>query len=367
MRDSNEKWLAVVNVHAGSGRTAHLWKKAESLLHELGVDYDSRMTLHEGHATELAFNGAQRGIRSFIAVGGDGTIHEVLGGIMSYVEAVGDTLSDYALAVIPIGSGNDWIRSHNIPLDVETAVRLLSRGSFVMQDVFKATILPQSDSAFADKADSGRAGYVGEADKKGYSGEAGYVGEAEKKEYIGEAEDGKYRKSEVSYMANVGGVGYDSRVCETVNRWKSKGRHGSLLYIKSLICNFFHYSHMNVEIECDGELTFSGETYSIAFGNGRYSGGGIAQTPEAVFNDGLLEVTIIPRYSRLRILREIPKLFAGRILSVKGIIARKARSVIVRPIGTDREKVEIDGEIVGPVPVLIALCPGRLRVLHQEM
>ncbi len=356
MQDISEKWTAVVNVHAGSGRTIHLWEKAKSLMQSCGIDFVCRMTLHELHATEIAFEAAQRGCRKFIAVGGDGTVHEVLGGIMSYVEAAGAVLSEYTLAVIPIGSGNDWIRTHNIPSDVEKAGKLIARGSFSMQDVFKATVLPVDDAAFG-----GTSGPAGEMQAPVRQG-GGTVAVAEAR-----SDAVRLARSEVSYMVNIGGIGYDSRICATVNRWKSAGRHGSLLYIKSLIYNFFHYKYMNVEIECDGQKAYSGETFSIAFGNGRYSGGGLPQTPEAVFNDGLLDVTIIPRYSKLRILREIPKLFAGRILSVDGIIARKVRSVIVRPTGPEREGVEIDGEIVGPVPVLISACPGQIRVLHQDI
>ncbi|MCD8312535.1 MAG: hypothetical protein LUC24_00055 [Bacteroidales bacterium] len=370
MQDLSDNWIAVVNLHAGAGKTAHLWDRAKSLLVSRGINFECRETRRERHATDIVFNAAQQGYKRFIAVGGDGTVHETLGGIMSYVEAVGEDLSDFTLAVIPIGSGNDWIKTHNIPLDVEVAVGLIAADSFSMQDVVKATVLSENDTAFAASAGSGAGsgfGMVGEdSDKSG----VGSTGVSEKVGYdmagvTGTAVDSRYARSEVSYMVNIGGIGYDSRICDTVNRWKEAGRHGSLLYLKSLFYNFFHYKFMNVDIECDGQKTYSGETFSIAFGNGKYSGNGLLQTPEAVFNDGLLEVTIIPRYSKLRILRELPKFFAGKILTINGVIAKKVRSVIVRPIAADRETCEIDGEIIGPVPVLLTVCPGQLRVLHQ--
>ncbi len=385
MSDLSEKWVAVVNPKSGSGKTGHLWERAKARLEERRIDFEIRVTERILHAVELVRSAAEEGCRRFIAVGGDGPVHEVLGGIMAYVEKAGALLSDFVLAVIPIGSGNDWIRTHNVPRDVDAAVDLLAEGSFALQDVFKAeagVAVGSSASASAETA----------VRRDGTSDEA--TGSAASAE------------TAVSYMVNIGGIGYDSNICDTVNRWKEAGRKGVSLYIKSLIYNFFRYKGTAVEVECDGEIVHSGATFTIAFGNGLYSGGGLMQVPEARYDDGLIDVTVIPRYSKWYILSKLPKFFAGGILDIKGVIARKAKSIVVRPLGSSSagsagllgsvgsssagssapldsasaqgrsassrcslpdtpEVIEIDGEILGRLPLRLTVCPGQLRVLHK--
>ncbi len=337
MDELSEKWVAVVNPKSGSGKTGHLWERAKSLMSARGLDFEIRVTQHVMHAVELVRSAAEAGYRRFIAVGGDGTVHEVLGGIMAYVERAGEKLEDFVLAVIPIGSGNDWIRTHNVPLDVEVAVELIAEGSYALQDVFKAV---------AGSSEVGSAASGGSGRQDGASGEASV-------------------SPAVSYMANIGGIGYDSNICDTVNRWKEAGRQGASLYLKSLIYNFFRYKGTAVEVECDGEIVHSGATFTIAFGNGLYSGGGLMQVPEARFDDGLIDVTVVPRYSKWYILSKLPKFFAGGILKINGVIARKCRSVTVRPLGPTPEVIEIDGEILGRLPLRLTVCHGQLRVLHK--
>ena len=174
MQESEQVWLAVVNLHAGSGKTASLWKAAEKLMDRMDIRHDNKYTDFKYHAAEIAYEAAASGFRKFIAVGGDGTIHEVLEGIMKYVGECSSSrrsvrISDFYLAVIPIGSGNDWIRIHNIGYRAGDTLKLIRENSFVSQDIVKVT-------AITDAA--GRAGTEG--------------------------------SEKVSSMVNVGGVGFDT-------------------------------------------------------------------------------------------------------------------------------------------------------------
>lgn len=330
-------WTAVVNPHAGGGRTLHYWRKAQMLLETAGIGYEAVHTDCKYHAVEIAFDAAGRGCRKFIAVGGDGTVHEVLDGIMTFLEdsvnkGLHLSLNDFTLAVLPIGSGNDWIKAHNLPLDIKTAVELIAANSFSMQDVVRMCVLDP---------------------------ECGYGARILRK----------------SYMINIGGIGFDARICERVNMQKDRGRKGKFLYVKSLLYNLMKFKPFPVEIECDGKVIFSGQCYSVAFGNGQYSGGGMRQTPDAIVDDGLLDVTVIPPFSIFRILREAPKLFTGRLLTVKELVTARARSVLVRVLGSAEarlsgrpaagEIVEIDGEVVGKVPVKLDVWPEKINVLHR--
>lgn len=319
-------WFTIVNLHAGSGKTVSIWRKAEILLAEAGIPYDNKYTDCKYHATEIAFQAASEGYRKFIAVGGDGTIHEVLEGIMKYVcgtESV--SVSDFSIAVIPIGSGNDWIRIHGINRNLERTIELIRNESLVRQDVVRVSVFdPVAEPEQLLSAEPVR----------------------------------------TSYMVNIGGVGFDARVCERVNEQKLEGKKGKLLYINSLLYNLFHFKPFSATVFCDGRKLFEGGCFSIAVGTGKYSGGGLRQTPDAVFDDGLLDYTVIPPFSVARILKEAPKLFTGRLLTVKELICGKCKSLTVAPFRSRAELVEVDGEIVGNVPVRFDVLPQQINVLH---
>lgn len=328
--DNSTIWLAVVNPHAGSGRTASEWKKAEQMLISRGIAFTCRMTDCRQHATEIACRAAEEGYRRFIAVGGDGTIHEVLGGIAC---AIGNArlnggkmdLSEFYLAVIPVGSGNDWIKAHGITHDTASVVGLIEKGSFALQDIAKVTVLEHS---------------------RGNEGGDMLV-------------PGPY-----SYMVNIGGAGLDARVCDRVNYQKNHGKKGRMLYINSLVYNLVHGDIFNVSIECDGNVVYDGECLSVAFGIGQYSGGGLRQTPDAVTDDGLLDYTVIPPVSVMEMLKDGPRLFNGTFTKADFLVCGRCRSMTVYTAPGHTAPVEVDGEIVGALPVRIEILPQQINVLH---
>lgn len=328
--DNSTIWLAVVNPHAGSGRTASEWKKAEQMLISRGIAFTCRMTDCRQHATEIACRAAEEGYRRFIAVGGDGTIHEVLGGIAC---AIGNArlnggkmdLSEFYLAVIPVGSGNDWIKAHGITHDTASVVGLIEKGSFALQDIAKVTVLEHS---------------------RGKEGGDMLV-------------PGPY-----SYMVNIGGAGLDARVCDRVNYQKNHGKKGRMLYINSLVYNLVHGDIFNVSIECDGNVVYDGECLSVAFGIGQYSGGGLRQTPDAVTDDGLLDYTVIPPVSVMEMLKDGPRLFNGTFTKADFLVCGRCRSMTVYTALGHTAPVEVDGEIVGALPVRIEILPQQINVLH---
>lgn len=314
----SEKWLAVVNVFAASRKAGSVWKKAATCLEDAGVSYEAEFTGGKFNATELSRNAASRGYRKFIAVGGDGTVHDVLNGIAEYVYSTPDAhLADFTLAVLPVGSGNDWVKSVGVSQDVRQAVSYIASGSTGKQDVVRVSVLDPSDATGAPLS--------------------------------------------VSYMSNVGGIGLDARVCEIVNRKKEQGKRGKKLYVLALLYCIRHRVPIRARVICDGKEIFSGKYLSMAFGIGKYSGGGMRQTPSAVIDDGLLDITIIPDIPIWTIAKEAPKLFTGTFHTVKELTFARCKEVLVLPWGgSDAEPVEVDGEVVGRVPV-------RMEVLKQQI
>ena len=329
MKDSDKKgvWLVVVNVFAASRKAGSVWKKAAVMLEDAGVPYKAMFTGGADNAITISRKACAAGYRRFMAVGGDGTIHDVLNGIAEYVYSQDEPsvgLKDFTLGVLPVGSGNDWVKSTGVPRDIKGAVDVIAAGYTGLQDVVRVDVLELSDPAS--------------------------------------------RPLSVSYMANVGGVGLDARVCEIVNRKKEQGRRGKQLYVSALLYCIKHRVPVHARVICDGSEVFRGKYLSMAFGIGRYSGGGMRQTSLAVMDDGLLDVTVIPDISLLTIAKEVPRLFTGTFHKVSVLTQARCRSVVILPdSGSDAEPVEVDGEVIGRAPVRMEVLPDRINVVVGDI
>lgn len=329
MKDSDKKdiWLVVVNVFAASKKAGSVWKKAAAMLEEANVPYKAMFTGGPDNAIAISRKSCARGYRRFIAVGGDGTVHDVLNGIAEYVYSSDDSdvvISDFTLGVLPVGSGNDWVKSTGVPRDIKGAVDVIAAGCTGLQDVVRVEVLDPSDYASAPLS--------------------------------------------VSYMANVGGVGLDARVCEIVNRKKEQGRRGKKLYVSALLYCIKHRVPIRAKVVCDGKEVFAGRYLSIAFGVGRYSGGGMRQTPLAELGDGLLDITVIPDIPIWTIAKEVPRLFTGTFHKVDVLTMAKCREVLVLPDGeADAEPAEVDGEVVGRAPVRMTVLDEQIRVVMPDL
>lgn len=323
MNPINDKWLVVVNVFAASKQAGSVWKHAAAMLEQSGIPYVAKFTGGRDNAKELSIKASHKGYRKFIAVGGDGTVHDVLNGIASYVSQDEDiTLSDFTLAVLPVGSGNDWVRSVGVPRNLQVAVKMIADGSQGRQDVVKVSIY----------------------------------------EHTGDLEEGVPVAE--SYMANIGGIGLDARVCEIVNRKKERGSRGRKLYVQALIYCIGHRVPVHAKVLCDGKEVFDGKYLSMSFGIGKYSGGGMRQTPLAIIDDGLIDVTIIPDISMWTIARKAPRLFTGTFHEVKELTQTRCREVVVIPYGqADAEPVEVDGEVIGRLPVRMTVLPDQINIV----
>ena len=325
--DRKDIWLVVVNVFAASRKAGSIWKKAAVMLEDAGLPYKAKFTGGKYNAIELSRMACAEGYRKFIAVGGDGTVHDVLDGIADFVASAGEdglSFSDFILGVLPVGSGNDWVKSTGVPRDIQGAVDAVVRGCTGQQDVVKVETLDPSSMDSAPLS--------------------------------------------VSYMANVGGVGLDARVCEIVNRKKEQGRRGKKLYVSALLYCIKHRVPVRAKIVCDGKEVFDGRYLSIAFGVGKYSGGGMRQTPLAELGDGLLDVTVIPDIPMWIIAKEIFKLFTGNFHKVPVLTQAKCQEVLVIPDGeADAEPAEVDGEVVGRAPVRMSVLKEQVRVVMPDL
>lgn len=323
--DRSKIWFAVINGYAASKKAASKWTKAEGRMRARGIVFHGSRTGKAGNAMEITFDACMAGYRRFIAVGGDGTVHDVLNGLAAFVDSHDRiSFSDFTLGVIPVGSGNDWIKSTGVPKDICKAVDILDASVVRTQDVVRLSVLD-------------------------------FDALPQKKELA------------VSYMANIGGIGIDARVCEKVNALKTQGKRGKILYVTSLLRAISERKPALARVECDGKTVFDGAYLSMAFGVGKYSGGGMRQTPAAVLDDGLLDMTVIPDLPLRRIAREVPRLFTGTFLKVPELVVSKAKVVTVIPYDMGcSEPVEVDGEVVGKAPVEFRVLESQINIVVGE-
>ena len=305
-------YFFIVNPRAGSGKTMYSWLPAERKLKRLGVSCDIAMTDHKRHATALAYEAASKGYRKIIAVGGDGSLHETFNGICRWCARTGTPSEEFLLGVVPIGSGNDWIRSLGVPNDTSDVVDLIRKNSRGLMDVVRV------------KSSGGK----------------------------------------VAYMANIGGVGFDSHVCKRVNTQKESGRRGKLIYLNALRYTIFNLKSINVSVVADGEIIYTGLCFSIAFGNGKYSGSGMRQVPLAVMDDGLLDYAVIPKAPLPKVVKELPRLFNGTLHQSEYVISGKCRSLQIVPMDEQSGDIfELDGEIEGWLPMSVEVTGHQIHVI----
>ena len=140
------------------------------------------------------------------------------------------------------------------------------------------------------------------------------------------------------------------------------------LYVKALVYCIRHREPVRAKVVADGVTVFDGKYLSMAFGVGKYSGGGMRQTPLAELGDGLLDITVIPDISIWTIAKEVPRLFTGTFHKVDVLTMAKCREVLVLPEGdADAEPVEVDGEVVGRAPVRMTVLDEQIRIVMPDL
>lgn len=314
MNAPRTQWMVIVNPNAGNQRSAKDWDKIRQLLSENEIDFNHSFTNHREHAISLTAGSIADGYRRFIIVGGDGTMNEVLNGVFRQPEV---PVSEFVLAVIPIGTGNDWCRTFNVPFDYPGAVKLIKEGNIFIQDVgvVHYTMLSQP---------------------------------------------------EIRYFMNVSGMGYDAIVASKTNKDKEKGKSGTWLYLKNLFSSLVSYRFTETEIT-SGSHTHSirNKTFSISVGVCKYNGGGMKQLPFAIPDDGLLDMTLIKKLGKFSVLKEVKNLYDGSFIhhpKVQTLVSDSFSVISNPPIF-----LEADGESLGQSPFKFEIIPRCLKVITGKL
>ncbi len=308
----NNEYFVIINPNAGNGRGKADWPAIKEMLSNQGLAFKSMFTKAVNHARETCIDKINEGQRRFIVVGGDGTLNEVVNGIFSQ-----DSVppNKFVLGNIPVGTGNDWCRTYNIPNNLAAAVKIISNQNIFHQDIGKVSYM-------------------------------------------------KNGNLESRYFLNVAGCGFDAFVANRTNEKKEMGKGSALVYLYTLFVSLFNYKSTNITIEFE-KSKYSELVFSISLGIGRYNGGGMMQLPDAIPNDGLFDLTIIKKMSKIEVLKNIKKLYNGTIVTHPKVDTFKANKVIIKSIPDI--SLEVDGERCGNSPFVFETINKGLGVLVPEL
>lgn len=299
----------IVNPNARTGLGLKMWRKIESALKERGVKYASYLTKYQAHASSIARRvTSEPGIHTIVILGGDGTINEVINGIVD--------LSKVTLGYIPIGSSNDFARSMGLSTEPLSALEHI--------------LAPQK-----------------------YAGiNTGILECGEKKRCF----------------AVSAGIGFDAEVCHRLpfSRLKpilNRIFLGKLSYVGVALQSLMLQSPKKMSVTLDSGKTISyDKVYFAAVMNQRYEGGGFMFCPKADPCDGFLDIFIAEGLPKLKILFLLPTAFFGKHTRFSGIHTYRCRradikSAVSLPIHTDGEPVLSQNNISA------YLAPQKIRLI----
>ena len=313
MTEENNKWLVVVNPKASVGKSGKDWPQIRQILINEGIEFDDVLTEYPRHAIEIVRNAiVEKGYRKFIAVGGDGTNNEVINGIFTQ-DAVPTT--EITMAAMPIGTGNDWRRTFDIPLEYDKVAKIIKAGHTYAHDIGKLTYY-----------DDGNTG--------------------------------------IRYFLNAAGTGLDEMVCHSTNRMKQQGKGGTIRYLISLVKCMLTYKVTRIQLTIDDELVFDDYILNLSIGNGRFNGGGMMTMPKAIPNDGLFDVTVIKKVSIFKFAANVKNVYDGsfikKIDEVKTFRGKRIHIVSIPPHSL---KVETEGENLNNSPFDFEVLPQAINMI----
>jgi len=288
-------YKVIVNPIAGRGLAKSNVPKVKAVLEQMDIDYQLFLTEGPGHTAELAAD--LDDYSGVVAIGGDGTLNEVVNGMPK----------NKPLCVVPLGTGNDFARSFNIPFGVES-LRLITEGQ------------------------------------------------------LREIDMGVY--SEGVFLCSVA-VGLASDVMMRVNAKRHmRFLRGKLAFLVEVIASAFQLKPLELTIDADDqhrELT----SILVYVMNTSYTGGGIYLAPEADPGDGYLDLVVAKDVTGWELLKVLPKTYSGRHVNHPKVEFLRAKSIQIK--STVDTEIMVDGEIKGKTPLNVTLYPKKLQVFVPKL
>jgi len=303
------RWHVIVNPAAGNWKAQKKWDDIFRLLGEAGIEFDYTISTGRGDATDIAQRVVKIGYRKIIGVGGDGTNNEILNGIMRQ-KAVPS--GDVIYATIPVGTGNDWIRTHRIPKNTRKAIGIIRVENTIRQDV-------------------GLVSYLNDGQQK------------------------------ARYFMNVAGMSYDA-ICTKASEDRGIFASNKILYLYLLFSCLRGFVAPRGRVFFDEKID-EDNYYLINVGICRYSGGGMQLVPHSIPDDGLFALTLARDLSKPEVIKATPILYNGKAGKHPKVDLYHAKSIRVESAENEQILLEVDGEFLGGTPSEFTLLEKAFRVV----
>jgi diacylglycerol kinase (ATP) len=308
---SSQRVVFVVNPNAGNGAAGRQWPGIRAKARDRLGAFQTHMTTGPGHAVRLAREAASSGANILVCVGGDGTLNEVVNGLMNDGEAVS---SEFLLGYFPRGTGCDLGRTAPIPRDTHQALdNILNRRTRRID-----------------------------------------VGRFVCRNHVGAAS--------CLYFHNVLSFGLGGEVDERVNR-TTKAFGGFISFIWGTLISILLYDRKRIYMAVDDQFDDEVTAWNVAVANGQFHGGGMWVAPGADLSDGVFHLTVIGNLSFREIFSNLHKLYTGKIYEVDKVKTLTGRRVVAT--SPQRVLIDMDGEQPGRLPVAVDIIPSALNLISS--
>lgn len=310
------RYIFLLNPAAGQGKAVGLEDELRQLSDKIGVEIDIYFTKEEldaeimarGFAKEMSDDGKLR----IYACGGDGTLNEIVNGVMGY--------ENVEVGIIPTGTGNDFIRNFGDESE------FLNLENQIFGDAQKVDVI----------------GY--EIFNDGYSSKR--------------------------YCINMINIGFDSHVVHMGSKLKTiPGISGGFAYTLGIFASLIKKHTASVRIDMDGEMIFCGNALLTAVGNGSFCGGGIKALPMASATDGLVDVGIVNECSRSRIVKLLPKYKKGTHMETDEgrdlVMSLQTEKLRIEGLG-EKMLIGIDGELFRGEKIDLKIAPRGINFIAPK-
>jgi len=308
--------LIVANPQSAGGSLGKRWPALAPALAEHFGPFEHRLTTARGEAPAIVRRALGEGFRRIIALGGDGTISEVVDGFFGPKGAA--IAPGSVLAVIPFGTGGDFRRSVGLPKEIEKAARSIAQGPIRDLDVGRLTyITPGGQTAHR-------------------------------------------------HFVNIASFGISGLVSAYVNRG-SKRLGGRLSFALATLRAMRHYRPQRVRLRLDDGPTQEIDLHVTAVCNGQYFGGGMWMAPTARLDDGLFDIVTLAPMTLLTLLRQGQRVYKGTHLALPQTTFARAKRVVAEPSDPHEAiLLDVDGETPGRLPATFEMLPAALRLQHPR-